>query len=149
MQGSERAKWYKQQVSWGTGKCRSHLKIFKLFSENWSYQCNKRVSHGLTVGYKPHSLGSTHSLWGTAKFAGAPKATKFIWEFPQIHLYPHSVILQLLHCHRACWWIQESKTLFFSIGWILKMKRKHNKSTTLFLPVGLTYMNKCIYSHIM
>lgn len=56
MQASGRAEWYKQQASWGTGKCGSHLKIFRLFSENRSYQRNKRVSHGLTVGYKPHSL---------------------------------------------------------------------------------------------
>lgn len=85
MQASGRAEWYTPPASWGTGKAGP---TFKLFSENRSYQRHKKVSHGLTVGYKPHSLGCTHRLQGTAKFAGAPKATKFTWEFPQICFYP-------------------------------------------------------------
>lgn len=58
MQASGRAEWYPQPASWGTGKAGP---TFKLFSENRSYQRNKKVSHGLTVGWLQASLPGLHS----------------------------------------------------------------------------------------
>lgn len=55
MQASGRAEWCKQQANWETGTCGSYLKISKLFGENRSYECNKKVLHGLIVGYMPYS----------------------------------------------------------------------------------------------
>lgn len=102
MQASGRAEWYKQQASWGTGKCGSHLKIFKLFSENRSYQRNKRVSHGLTVGYSLTPWAAPTDCEGQPSLLGLQKQQNSPGNFLKSVYTPYGVIPQLPHCHRAC-----------------------------------------------